>query len=118
MYENDARLDFDCDGQKEYWIGEKSTTSLKVILWDEDNEDERFLVDYLITADKLRENTQFLVACLENEDVNHSLYPDNFNNASLDKECAQDLFDWYLGKKIEMPITPCGMENYCMDYIG
>ena len=110
-YENDVRLDYEYAGEKEWWIGEKSTTTLKVIIWDEDDEERCSFIDFEVTANQLRSDTHFIIACLEDCDVNHAL---NYNKKfyTLDKNYAQNLFDWYLGNSIEIPITPCGMENY------
>ena len=122
-YSNDIRCDFSLDGDEEYWIGEKGTTTLKALMWYscKNSEGEGWLIDYGFTVKSLRSDTHFVKTCLCDPDVNHAL--DEIRSAEgseelfkLEKPYAKQLFYWYLGITDEIPITPCGMENYS-DYL-
>lgn len=124
-YSEDIRLDYSFGGHEEWWIGEKGTTTLKVLLWDDckQSEGEGFLTDYGFDVKFLRSDTHFIVKCLTDGDVNHALEDipncgEDEDIYKLENECAKDLFSWYLGTTNRIPITPCGMENYSeyLDY--
>lgn len=124
-YSEDIRLDYSFGGHEEWWIGEKGTTTLKVLLWDDCKQDEGegFLTDYGFDVKFLRSDTHFIGKCLSDGDVNHALkeLPCNYGEEEmlykLENEYAKDLFSWYLGTTNRIPITPCGMENYS-EYIN
>lgn len=123
-YDGDIRLDCGLDGYYEYWIGEKGTTTLKALMWNDckQSEGEGWLIDFGITAKELRADTHFVKTCLEDPDVNHGLEDlptkegctDLFR---LENRYAKRLFYWYLGFTSEMPVTPCGFSNYYDSYI-
>ncbi len=118
-YANDIRLVFSNEGYEEYWIGERGTTTLKALMWNDNKkgEGDGWLIDYGFTAKSLRADTHFVKTCLCDSDVNHALdeIPSSEGNEELFKlemPCAKQLFYWYLGFTDKIPITPCGMENY------
>lgn len=122
-YANDIRLAFSNDGYEEYWIGEKGTTTLKVLMWSNciDSDGEGWFIDYGFTVKSLRADTHFVKTCLCDMDVNHALDKIQSSEDGEElfklKECyAKQLFNWYLGVTDKIPITPCGMENYS-DYL-
>lgn len=122
-YSNDIRLAYDCDGYEEYWIGEKSTTTLKALMWNKCNfgEGDGWLIDYGFTVQSLRSGTHFLKTCLSDPDVNHALEEvhyskDSVETLKLNHHSAKILFSWYLGTTDHIPISPCGMGNYS-DYL-
>lgn len=122
-YANDIRCAYSNNGYEEYWIGEKGTTTLKVLMWNDckDGDGEGWFIDYGFTVKSLRADTHFVKTCLCDMDVNHALdkIPSSEGNEELFKlemPYAKQLFYWYLGITDEIPITPCGMENYS-DYL-
>lgn len=119
-YSSDIRCGYSANDYEEYWIGEKGTTTLKVLMWNDckDSDGVGWFIDYGVTVKSLRADTHFVKTCLCNMDVNHALdkipsskkgYEELFK---LETPYAKQLFYWYLGLTDKIPITPCGMENY------
>lgn len=104
---------------EEYWIGEKGTTTLKCLIWYDclQSEGEGYFIEYGVTVQELRSNDEFLRACLNDSDVNHALDEDinGEGTPTLKKEALERLMRWYLGEENAIPISPCGLYNYC-DY--
>ena len=122
-YSNDVHCSCSLDGYEEYWIGEKGTTTLKALMWNDckQSDGEGWLIDYGFSVKSLRADTHFVKTCLCDPDVNHALdeIPSSEGNEELFKlemPYAKQLFYWYLGITDKIPITPCGMENYS-DYL-
>lgn len=75
-----------------------------------------YLISYNITADDLREGTQFIEACLTDADVNHALCNVEPGHALPARRMLQ-LMDWWYKKSDFFPITPCGLVNYVDSYL-
>lgn len=113
MYADDIRMSFDMDGDKEYWIGEKGTTTLKCLIWYNcsQGEGEGYFTDYGWNVKELRNSGLFMDACLNDADVNHAINEEN-GKCYLDSDSVKDLIDWKLGVTDKFPISPCGMQNF------
>lgn len=109
---NDIRLDYDDGETKEYWVGEKGTTNVRAIYWNEEDQ-EGEIVSFGKTISELRKDPTFIYALLNDSDVNHGL---PLYNKPIPEEEYKRILDWLTCRSNEMPITACGAYNYFDSY--
>ena len=110
--------------QTEQWAGlsTNSTETIKCLIWNEGYPEDCVLIDYGVTRAELCRDTRFLVACLNDGDVNHAIKdetdPDTGKEVSVLSELEiKQIFAWHLGESDCIPVTPCGLENFIASYL-
>lgn len=95
----------------EVWVNINST--LQCVQFTEDEDGTVIVYDFGVTNDDLRAENRFMVACLTNGDVNHSLASNELDgfgyNPAMNREW---LGKWFAGLTNNPPTTLCGMANY------
>ena len=112
---NDVTFTSNYDREFEAWIGLKGGQTIKAV-WG--CGDEFYMTDYGISVETLRADHNFIVACLNDGDVNHALSGIYEHECFVDDDREKEIkwvMEWFLGKKDLLPVTPCGLQNY-IDY--
>jgi hypothetical protein len=111
-FSENNKHDISCGQGEEWWLGISNGTIKSIVLTNE----KAYLTDYGISTYELRITTSFAVACMTDGDVNHGLDYDG-EEAIMNDGDLEDLVKFLRCETNILPVTPCGLVNYCYDHL-